>query len=324
MPAEGLQITKEKKKMALTLTEAAKIALNEGKVFESAIIEQFASSSGILENIPFVDIAGNAYSYNRQEALPGIGFRGVNEGYDESVGVVNPVTETLSILGGDLDVDKFVIDTMGAGVRSQHEMMKVRALALAWTKEFIQGDTATNIKAYDGLKKRLTGTQLIDNGASSGGDVLSLERLDATIDEVTNPTHIIMNKTMRRVLTSAARNVNVGGYITYELDSFGRKIAFYNDLPIIVLDQDGSKSQILPFTEPAASGSSVTTSIYVVSFDTMGVHGLQNGGMQIRDLGELDTRPVFRTRVEHYQSIAIKDGQAAARLRYIKSGAATA
>jgi hypothetical protein len=44
--------------MALTLTEAAKIALNEGKVFESAIIEQFASSSGILENIPFVDIAG--------------------------------------------------------------------------------------------------------------------------------------------------------------------------------------------------------------------------------------------------------------------------
>jgi hypothetical protein len=56
----------------------------------------------------------------------------------------------------------------------------------------------------------------------------------------------------------------------------------------------------------------------------MGVHGLQNGGMQIRDLGELDTKPVFRTRVEHYQSIAIKDGQAAARLRYIKSGAAVA
>ena len=187
--------------MALTLVEAAKIALNEGKVFESAIIEQFAASSGILENIPFVDIAGNAYSYNREEALPGIGFRGVNEAYSESVGVVNPVTETLSILGGDLDVDKFVIDTMGIGVRSQQEMMKIRALALAWTQAFIQGDTTSNIKSYDGLRKRLTGTQLIDNGASSGGDVLSLERLDATIDEVTNPTHIVMNKTMRRVLT---------------------------------------------------------------------------------------------------------------------------
>jgi hypothetical protein len=133
-----------------------------------------------------------------------------------------------------------------------------------------------------------------------------------------------MNKTMRRVLTSAARNVNVGGYITYELDSFGRKIAFYNDLPIIVLDQDGSKSQILPFTEAAASGDSVTTSIYVVSFNTMGVHGLQNGGMQIRDMGEIDEKPVFRTRVEHYQSIAIKDGQAAARLRYVSAGTATA
>jgi len=311
--------------MALTLTEAAKIALNEGKVFESAIIEQFASSSGILENIPFVDIAGNAYSYNREETLPGIAFRGVNEGYTESVGVVNPVTETLSILGGDLDVDKFIIDTDGVGVRSQHEMMKVRALALKWTQQFIQGDTASDHRSFDGLKKRLTGTQLISNGSTSGGDVLSLERLDATIDEVTNPTHIVMNKTMRRVLTSAARNQSVGGYITYELDSFGRKIAFYNDLPIIVLDQDGSKSQILPFTESGAGGGTAQcTSFYVVSFDTMGVHGLQNGGMQVRDLGELNTKPVFRTRVEHYQSIAVKDGQGAARLYGVKAGAAVA
>lgn len=311
--------------MALTLTEAAKIALNEGKVYESAIIEQFASSSGILENIPFVDIAGNAYSYNREETLPGIAFRGVNEGYAESVGVVNPVTETLSILGGDLDVDKFIIDTDGVGVRSQHEMMKVRALALKWTQQFIQGDTATDPRSYDGLKKRLTGTQLISNGSTSGGDVLSLERLDATIDEVINPTHIIMNKTMRRVLTSAARNQSVGGYITYELDAFGRKIAFYNDLPIIVLDQDGSKSQILPFTEAGAGGGTAQNcSIYVVCFDTMGVHGLQNGGMQIRDLGELDTKPVYRTRVEHYQSIAVKDGQGAARLFGVKAGAAVA
>ncbi len=311
--------------MALTLTEASKIALNEGKVFESAIIEQFASSSGILENIPFVDIAGNAYSYNREENLPGIAFRGVNESYTESAGIVNPVTETLSILGGDLDVDKFIIDTDGAGVRSQHEMMKVRALALRWTQQFIQGDTATDPRSFDGLRKRLTGTQLISNGSTSGGDVLSLERLDAAIDEVTNPTHIIMNKTMRRVLTTAARNQNVGGYITYELDSFGRKIAFYNDLPIIVLDQDGNKSQILPFTEVGAGGGTAQScSIYVVSFTTMGVHGLQNGGMQVRDLGELAVKPVFRTRVEHYQSIAVKDGQGAARLYGIRAGNAVA
>lgn len=311
--------------MALTLTEASKIALNEGKVFESAIIEQFASSSGILENIPFVDIAGNAYSYNREETLPGIAFRGVNEGYTESAGVVNPVTETLSILGGDLDVDKFIIDTDGPGVRSQHEMMKVRALALRWTQQFIQGDTATDPRSFDGLRKRLTGTQLISNGSTSGGDVLSLERLDAAIDEVTNPTHIIMNKTMRRVLTTAARNQNVGGYITYELDNFGRKIAFYNDLPIIVLDQDGNKSQILPFTEVGAGGGTAQScSIYVVSFTTMGVHGLQNGGMQVRDIGELDGKPVFRTRVEHYQSIAVKDGQGAARLYGVKAGNAVA
>ena len=310
--------------MALTLVEAAKIALNEGKVFESAIIEQFASSSGILENIPFVDIAGNAYSYNREETLPGIAFRGINEGFSESTGVINPVTETLSILGGDLDVDKFIIDTDGIGVRSQHEMMKVRALALKWTQQFIQGDTATDPRSYDGLKKRLTGTQLISNGTTSGGDALKLTNLDAAIDEVTDPTHIIMNKAMRRILSAAARNQAVGGYITYDQDSFGRRMAFYNDLPIIVLDQDGSKNQILPFTEAGAGGGTTSCSIYVVSFTTMGVHGIQNGGMQVRDLGELDTKPVYRTRVEHYQSIAVKDGQGAARLYGISNAAAAA
>ena len=130
--------------MALTLLEAAK--LESGDVVRSAIIELYAGSSAILANLPFQSIAGNALKYNREEALPGVGFRGVNEAYTASTGVLNPLTESLVIAGGDLDVDKFILDTMGANQRSTHEAMKVRALSLAWTRKFIKGDTASNVQ----------------------------------------------------------------------------------------------------------------------------------------------------------------------------------
>ena len=35
-----------------------------------------------------------------------------------------------------------------------------------------------------------------------------------------------------------------------------------------------------------------------------GVTGIQNGGMDVRDLGELQTAPVWRTRVEWFTGIA--------------------
>ena len=102
--------------MALTLLEAAK--RHSGDVLRAAIVSIYAQESDILRVLPFDDIAGNALKYNVENALPGIGFRGLNEGYTESTGVINPQVEQLVIAGGDLDVDKFIVRTMGADQRS--------------------------------------------------------------------------------------------------------------------------------------------------------------------------------------------------------------
>ena len=311
--------------MSLSLIEAAKLSLNEGKVKEAAIIKQYAESSGILENIKFRNISGNAITYNREETLPGIGFRGLNESFTESTGVVNPQTESLVISGGDLDVDNFLVQTMGTDTREVQEMMKVKALSLRWTSTFINGDSVAEPREFDGLKTRLTGTQLIDAGATSGGDALSLTKLDELIDQVEDPTHLIMNKAMRRKLTAASRNNSVGGYITYEQDEFGRRLSMYQDLPIIVLDEDANKNKILPFTEAApGGGASVSTSIYCVAFRDFYLEGIQNGGIQTRDLGELDTKASWRTRVEWYTGIMVMNPRAAARLQGITDVAVAA
>ena len=263
------------------------------------------------------DIAGNALKYNREDSLPGVGFRGVNEAYTPSTGVLNPLTEALVIAGGDLDVDKFILDTMGANQRSTQEAMKIRALSLAWTRKFIKGDTASDPREFDGLQIRATGGQIISAGTTANGAALSLAILDEAIDQTINPTHLIMNKAMARRLSAAARLSTVGGYITYELDAFGRRAMQYNGLPILTVDLDNTSTAILGFTEAASSGTSTATSIYVVSMGDGALMGLQNGTVSVRDMGELQTAPVFRTRVEWYNGIAVFHGRAVTRLKFI-------
>jgi len=308
--------------MALTLLEAAK--LNSGEVVKNAIIELYAGSSDILMNLPFENIDGNALKYNRETSLPGVGFRGVNEAYTPSTGILNPLTEALVIAGGDLDVDKFIVDTQGAGQRAVHEAMKVRALSLSWTQKFIKGDNQSDAREFDGLQVRVVGDQLIAAGTTANGTALSLAKLDQAIDQTLNPTHLIMSKAMARKFSAAARLSTVGGYVTYTPDALGRRIMSYNDLPIITVDLDGTGAAILPFTEAATSGTATATSIYVVSMGNDGVVGLQNGSIDVRDLGELQTSPVYRTRVEWYNGVAIYNGRAATRLYSIADSAITA
>jgi len=301
--------------MAITLLEAAK--LNTGDVYKAGVYMKFAETSDLLRVLMFDSIGGNSLKYNVEETLPGIGFRGVNESFTESTGIINPKTENLAIAGGDLDVDKFIVDTMGGDQRAIQEGMKIKALALAWTKTFFKGDNETEPREFDGLQIRLTGDALIPNHATGAG--LSLAKLDEAIDAVDGATHIIMSKSVRRRLTVAARTAAVGGDITYTIDEFGRQVTNYNGLPILIADKDNNNSEILGYSE---TGS--TASIYIVAFGEGQVQGLENGGMDVRDLGELESKAAYRTRVEWYSCFGVFAPRTAARLKNITDAAATA
>ena len=301
--------------MALTLLEASK--LNSGDVYKMGVMMKFAETSDLLRVLMFEGINGNSLKYNVEETLPGIGFRGVNESFTESTGIINPKTENLAIAGGDLDVDKFIVDTMGMNQRAVQEAMKIKALALAWTKTFFKGDNETEPREFDGLQVRLSGDALIENHGSGAG--LSLAKLDEAIDAVDGANYLAMSKSVRRRLTVAARTTSVGGDITYTLDEFGRQVTNYNGIPILIVDKDNDNNDILGYTE---TGS--TTSIYVLAIGEGQVQGLQNGGMDVRDLGELEGKASYRTRVEWYSCFGVFAPRTAARLKNITDAAATA
>jgi hypothetical protein len=296
----------------LTLLEASK--LHSGDVVRSAVIEMFAASSPLLAAVPFIDIPGGAYQYNQEGSLPGVAFRGINEGYDESTGILNPQVELLRIAGGDLDVDKALLRFNGEDQRAVHENMKIKALTLNLASKLLNGDSLSNPREFDGLRNRITGSQLIAAGATANGTALSLNKLDELIDAVDDPTHLIMSKAMKRRLTQAARNKDVGGFITWTKDEFGRPLLNYNDLPVLTPDYDDRGDKLLKFNEPATSGTATATSIYCVSFGEGKLVGLQNGVMEVDDLGQLQSKPTLRTRVEWYIGLAALHGRSAARL----------
>lgn len=164
----------------LTILEAAKLADNP---LQSGIVEIYATNNAVLERLPFADIQGTAYGYNREGTLAGIAFRGIKEGYTESTGIINPQTEPLTICGGDSDYDVALVKMAGNNdvLRAAHDALKAKALTLTWLKTWFDGDSVANPREFDGLNRRLIGSQVIDAGAA-GGATLTLAKLDELID----------------------------------------------------------------------------------------------------------------------------------------------
>ena len=300
----------------LTLHEASKLV--DGDLKRQAVIEMFAGSADIVAALPLMDIPGNSYSYTQEAKLPSVGFRGYNDSYEPSVGVVNPQSETLRIAGGELDVDTALIKTHGIGVRTSQEAMQVKAFGQKIAAAFINGDGSDGV-SFDGLRVRVRGYQLLDanmeNEDVSGP--LSLATLDEAIDRVDNPTHLVMSKRMRNLLSQAAKDKDVGGDLQWSKDDFGKRVGHYNDLPILITEDDNEGNKIIDFNEVGPDGNGATQSLYVVSFGDGKIVGLQNGIMDVRDLGEIDAKPCYRTRVEWLVAMAVMHGKAVARIRGI-------
>ena len=305
--------------MAVTLAEAAKMAPN---VLTEGVIETFIKAHPLMQVLQFEDTV-NGWLYNQEGTLPGVAFRGVNESYTESTGVLNPVFDPLVIAGGDVDVDNHIIRNRGEKVRTTQVEMKVKALAHTIAHKIIKGDQGSDPREFYGLQARLTGAQKIAAGSTSDGDALSLAKLDQLIRAVDGANVLIMSQALKGLLQVAARNTSVSGQIVYSVDQFGTPIMKYGNVQIIEADPNGALYASLAFDEAYPVGSATTgTSIYAVNVNPNYFFMIQNaGGMIVTDLGEQDSKPVKRTRIEWDIGAVLEHPRGAARLWGIKNAA---
>lgn len=296
----------------LTITEWAKL---NPTPLASGVVQIFAENNPVLALMPFVNVAGNSYRYNREETLPGIAFRDFNQGYEESTGVVNPHTEKLTILGGDSDFDVAQI-RMGTGnndTRAVYDAMKAKSLAYTWLKTFFNGDTATDPNSFDGLKTRIAPAQTLVAGANGGA--ITLEALDELCDAIAGgPSALFARASVIRQYRAMLRGMGGTTPEHIMIPNFGQPVIAHNGVPLIGIDENYFPTTILPKDEVQGTAND-TSSIYAVKFGPDMLHGIQTGPVDVRDLGEIDTKPAYRTRIEWYSGVVVKHPRAVARLK---------
>ena len=303
--------------MAVTLAQAAATESND---LRRGVIEVFRQESVVFDRIGLEDIVGSSYSYNVDGALPGTGFRTVNEAWVESTGVINQRNENLVILGGDADVDRFIERTKGGTIgshRAYQIKQKVKSAQSTYVDALFNGDANVNPKGFDGLRKRLIGDQVIDSKTeATNGDFLSeLDDLFARVDGGM-PDVVYANQKQIAKLKTLGRKSGGAEYINSEIT--GKREFTWNGVPFVDPGAHWQGREILPIVDGAGD-------FYAVKFATgendPGVLGITNGGVQVYDLGELQEKPAYRVRIEFYTGLAVQGGKAAARLRGVKTEA---
>ena len=294
--------------MALTLLEAQKHAKTPQ---ELAVVTELAAGQ-LMSALPFRTIEGNGLFWKREESLPDVGFRNYNGALAESYAEVSQQSESLKLFGGDIKVDSAIVNLEGAEAKAYQVQSRVRAMRMAWEALFINGDSNQSPSEFDGLAAR------IQNGSSqyfaNGGGALDLGKLDEVIDNVDaqgGSKYLVMSKSMRRALSKAARE---NTQIEITRNEFGYQQLVYAGVPVLELDRDHKNVAIMDSTPSAQD-------LYCVSFGQDHLTGIQNGGVNVRELGESFSQPQLITRVEWYCGLALINGRAAARLAGIDATA---
>lgn len=294
--------------MALTLLEAQKHARNPQ---ELAVVTEL-SAGPFMSVVPFRNIEGNGLFWKREESLPDVGFRNYNGALAESYAEVSQQSESLKLFGGDIKVDRAIVDLEGAEAKAYQIQSRVRAMRMAWESLFINGDSNQSPSEFDGLAARIAAGS--SQYFANGGGALDLGKLDEVIDNVDaqgGQKYIVCSKSARRALTKQARD---NGQIEIARSEFGYQQTTYMGLPLLELDRDHKNVAILD-SDPSAQD------LYVVSFGNDHLTGIQNGGVNVRELGESFDQPQLITRVEWYCGMALINGRAAARLSGIDATA---
>ncbi|HJX11977.1 MAG TPA: phage major capsid protein [Dehalococcoidales bacterium] len=301
--------------MALTLAEAVKLS---NDMLLQGVVETIVKDSPVLQRLPFIEIVGNGLTYNQEKTLPGIDFYDVGDTWAESTPTFEQLTANLKIMGGDADVDNFLKSTRSNIQDLEAAVIELKAKALRDKFEdiFIYGDSATNAKEFDGLRK-LIDTETAGNQVIAVGDTgatLTLAKLDELIDAVKGgkPDMLLMSRRSRRKLNALVRAA--GGMTETDRDQWGNFIQLWDSVPIGVNDWVLDTHVLVGGVETDTTGGASST-IYAVQFGEGALCGLTSPGhLQAEPVGPLENKDASRTRVKWYVSLALFSSVKAAAL----------
>ena len=302
-----------------TLLEAANRSFNEGMDRYAELVLQFATGSKVLPFLPFRTIAGGSIEVEIQTTLGDVGVRRLNENSTRGLGTHTKAIYSTAIHTGSIAVDR-ALEARMPGSTASFRRDKIQAFSLYFDRLFIKGSKESNDREYNGLQAltKDSTTQLLAAGNTSGGDALSLGKLDTLIKYVEFPTHWIMDKLFAARLSTAARNTGISGYVTFGQNELGMPQMSYAGIPILEIDEDNQANRILGFTEACPGGGTGGTSIYLVSLGDLRLQGIQVQPLQVYNKGQDSEGPAILEEIEWDAGIGLFQRKSIARLWGIK------
>lgn len=314
--------------MAITLAEAQKNVQDDLQI---GVIDEFRKNNFLLDNLTFDDAVsptgGGAtltYGYTRLISQPTAQFRAINTEYAPQEVNKQRYTVDLKVFGGAFELDRIIAGMGGIVNETTLQMQqKIKAAQALFNDTVINGDSAVEDTAFDGLEKALAGSSTeydpgtaIDLSTSAAVDT-NYKMFADVLDEFLmgldgRPTAIMGNLKMIAKIRAVARRV--GAYQT-AINAFGQQVESYNTIPLIDLgDKAGSNIPIVGTTGGL-------TSLYAVRLGMDGFHGVSMAGQPpiktwLPDFATAGA--VKKGEVEMVAAVALKATKAAGVLRKIK------
>ena len=280
-----------------TLSEYQKLANDD---VTAGVFDNIITASELAPFLQFTSFSGNSLVYNRESTLGAAATHQVGDIWADTEPTYTKKTVSLTTVGVQHPLDRFAMQTAD-NVQSQEAVLlskMAKSIIRKLEDLLITGNSGSTSTEPEGLTSLLISDSrllMMDDGSQpstiAGAETeLTLDRLDAMIDLVENgkPDFLMMNKTMRRKLTSLARATGSGVTLT-SADMFGHQYVLYNGIPVVINDYITNSEQ---YENAGGWGSSSATTIYAIKTgqEKQGWTIIHNGAVLDPDIQRLGTK----------------------------------
>lgn len=314
---------------SFTLADAKK--LSDSKLTKY-VIDEFRKSP-LLDAMVFDDTVkpqgGNSlsYVYNRVTTLPTAAGRAINTEYTSQEAKTDRVTVDLKVFGGSFELDRVLqADETEVVKLTEFQLeQKIKATRALFADWFINGDSAADATAFDGLDKALTGSST-ERSLNTVLDLSTAEMVEKNWKAFTYqlrqvmklmdgaPTLMGVNSDMFAVFQSIA---DFSTQYTQTKNELGTEIVKWGNATIMDLgDKPGTSKSIVE-----TSSDDGTTDIFFTRIGLDGVHGVTPTGSKAPNIYLPDLKTpgaVKKGEVEMVAAMAMKATRSAAVLRKVK------
>ena len=303
--------------------------LNVTDDLQLGIIDEFAKSSFILNNIPFHNcvspVGGGStltYGYTRLITQPVAEFREVNAEYNTHEVKKQRYVTDLKVFGGAFEVDRIIADMGGiADEVALQSRQKVKAASALFSDTVINGNSSKDAKVFDGLDVAVTGTDterlgdvidLSTSDAVTANATKFVDELDEWLSTMEGTDALLCNSKMAAKFRAIARRM---GMYQVTMNNFGQKVEHFGSIPFVDIGAKAGSN------DPIVAINGGVTSLYAVKFGLDGFHAISMAGqapvnMWLPDFSTAGA--VKKGEVEMVAGCALKSTKAAGVFRNIK------